>query len=588
MHDEMITPRSIKLKKIRLLFFTFLMFAGFTVVVVRLFNVQILQYKRFTDYSKNQYFQKVTFSPTRGRILDRNMEPLAMTVPMKSVFATPAAVENKSGAAVMIARDLKMDSGSVLARLEKKGHFAWIKRKVGDEEYEALKSRHLRGVMFVDEDRRFYPLKGTASRAVGFCGLDNSGLSGLEYLYDKTLSGEQVTIIAQKDATGKIYQYGEKPPESNFELVSTIDINTQFVAEKAVRKTFERYQPKSALAVVMDVRYGDILAMAEYPELDSNDFASFPSSSQKSLTVTQSYEPGSTFKIFVSAAAIDAGLTSPEEKIDCENGHFVMYGKTFKEAKSKHYQIMPLKDVIAKSSNIGMIKVGQKLGDKRLYEYMRKFGFGEKTGVDLPGEISGLLRPYHSWSAVSLPSISFGQEINTTPIQLVTALSVLGNGGMSVKPHLLKMILKDGKVVKEYSPPPSKRIISQSAAEQVIGMMRYTVTDGTGKMAGIQGYEIAGKTGTAQKFDNEHGIYITDRAISSFVALFPANRPVYAVLVVFDEPLGMGWGGEVAAPVAREIIDGIARHSGMPANNQLRYTVDWKNFRVSSLGGNHE
>ncbi len=585
MRDEMITPRSIRLKKIRIMVFMLLLFAGFGAVLARLFNVQILHYKRYVDYSKSQYYQKVVFSPTRGRILDRNMETLAMTVPMKSVFATPTNMDNKAGAAAIIARELGMDYRSVLARLEKRAHFAWIRRKVGDAEYESLKSRGLRGVMFVDEDKRFYPLGGVASRVLGFCGLDNSGLAGLEYLYDKSLAGDQVTLIAQKDAAGRIFQYPEKPPESNFDLVSTIDVRTQYDAEKAVRKVFDRYKPKSAIAVVMEVRTGDLLAVAELPGMDSNDYASYPTSSQRPLTVTQSYEPGSTFKIFVSAAAIDSGAASPDEKFDCEDGRFELYGKTFKEAENKKYQVMLFWDVFAKSSNIGMIKVAQKLGEKRLYEYLRKFGFGDRTGVDLPGEITGILRPYQSWSGSSLPSIAFGQEVNATPIQLVTALSVVGNGGMSVRPHLMKMILKDGRVVEEYSAPEPKRVVSKSAADQVIRMMRYAVTNGTGKLVAIPGYDIAGKTGTAQKFDNERRVYMSDRAISSFAALFPANRPEYALLVVVDEPMGAGWGGEVAAPVVREIIEAVTRRDGIPAEGQLQYVVDWKNFRVSPPGG---
>ncbi|MBI3793762.1 MAG: penicillin-binding protein 2 [Nitrospinae bacterium] len=580
--DEMITQRSIKLKRIRLLVFLVCIFGGFGAVLVRLFTVQVLDYKKYVDYSKNQYYQKVTFSPTRGRILDRNGGVLAMTVPMKSVFVSPPMIENKNAASVQIAKDLNMDAETVLSKLERKGHFAWIKRKAGTDEYEALKSRHIKGVMFVDEDRRFYPLKGLGSRALGFCGLDNGGLAGLEYLYDKTLAGEQVTIIAQKDAMGKIYGYGDRPPESNFEIVSTLDTSTQFLAEKAVRTAFDRYKPKAGLAVVMAVHSGEILALAEAPELDPNDYSAYPASRQKPSVVAQSYEPGSIFKIFVSASAIDAGLTYPEDKVNCENGHYTIYDKVFKEAKNEKYKIMPLKDVIAKSSNIGMIKIAQRLGDKRLYEYLRKFGFGAKTGVDLPGEITGLLRDYKAWSAVSLPSISFGQEINATPMQLVTALSVVGNEGVSVRPHLLKRVVKNGKTVMEYTSPASERIISKSAANRVLGMMRYTVTNGTGRLAQTVGYEVAGKTGTAQKFDNASRMYISDRFLSSFVALFPASKPEYAILVMFDEPMGMGWGGEVAAPVAKEIIEGIARLNGMPAQGQKRYDVNWKNVRVAA------
>jgi cell division protein FtsI (penicillin-binding protein 3) len=585
MHDEMITSRSIRLKKIRIVIFSFVMLASFLLVVARLFTVQVLDYKKYTEYSKGQYLQKVNFSPTRGRILDRNMATLAMSVPMKSVFVLPPMVENKQMVAAILAKDLDLDREQLLSRLEKKGHFAWVKRKIRDDEYETLKARKLRGVNFVPEDKRFYPLKGVASHALGFCGLDNSGLAGLEYLYDKTLSGQQVTIIAQRDAMGKIYGYGEKPPDSNYEVVSTLDLNTQFAAEKAVRTAYARYKPKSAIAIVMDVKNGELLALAEAPEMDSNNYLAYSESSQKALSVGQSYEPGSTFKIFIAAAALDAGLTNMDERFNCENGRYEIGGRSFKEARNMKYGFMPLKDVIAKSSNIGMIKVAQKLGEKRMYDYMRRFGFGEKTGVDLPGEIPGLLRDFTLWSQFSMPSMSFGQEINVTPMQLVTALSMIGNGGMSVKPHLLKKVIKNGAVVMEYAPPLPKRVISESAAEEMIEMMRYTVTNGTGKLAGIKGYDVAGKTGTAQKFDNERGTYIADRAIASFAALFPADNPLYAVLVMLDEPLGQGWGGEVAAPIAKAIIEEIARQNGIPAATQRKYDVDWKNFRAASLIG---
>ena len=592
-NGEMITSRSIKLKKIRLLITVLMLLAGFVAVLGRLYYVQVVDYRRYTDYSKNQYLQRVNFSPTRGRILDRNMVPLAITVPMKSVFASPGMVDDKRGTATILARDLGMDEGALFSKLEKKGQFAWIKRKVSDEQYETLKSRHLKGISFVPEDRRFYPQKGLASRLVGFCGLDNNGLAGLEYLYDKTLAGEQMIILAQRDAMGKIYGYnGEKAAEGNFEVVSTIDSNVQYIAEKAVKNVFGHYGPKAALAIVMDVNNGEVLAAAEMPELDSNDYLAYPQARHRAISVTQNYEPGSTFKVFVAAAAIEEGVASPDEEFDCENGHYIigaqkindeMRDKVVREAMSKKYGVLPLRDIIAKSSNIGMIKVAQKLGEKRLYDYLRRFGFGTRTGIDLPGEVSGSLRDYHTWSTFSMPTISFGQEVNVTPIQLAAALSSLGNGGMSVKPHLLKKIYKNGAMMVEYAPPPQRRIVSQATAQKVVEMMHYTVTHGTGKMAQLAGFEVAGKTGTAQKFDNERARYSDEKTLSSFIALFPVKKPAYSILVMVDEPLGSGWGGEVAAPVAREIISGMARYYGIPAEGQRRYDVEWQAVKAATI-----
>lgn len=579
MRDDIFTAKSIRFKKLRLLIAGALVFAFFAAVVGRLGYVQLYDYGRYTEYSKNMYVSKVTFSPTRGRILDRNLTPLALSVPMKSVFAQPSAVKDKRTAAILLGRDLGVSPDYVHQKLDRRGHFAWLKRKVGDDAYEAVKARHIKGVSFVSEDQRFYPQQTLAGRVVGFCGLDNDGLAGLEYLYEKTLSGEQMTLVAHRDATGRIYGYnGEKRPDSNFDLVTTIDSNIQYIAEKTVKAAYDKYEAKAALAVVMDVENGEVLAMAEQPELNLNDPQAHLAR-HRALSVTQTYEPGSIFKVFVAAAAINDGLTAPNELYDCEKGRYEVYDRVIREANNNKYGVMPLRDVIAKSSNIGMIKLAGKMGPKRMHEYLRKFGFGEKTMIDLPGEVDGLLRDYRRWSGVSLAAISFGQEVMTTPIQIAAALAVIGNGGYGVRPHFMRQMLRDGRVVMEYRPPPRVQVIGSSAARQTLDMMHYTVTDGTGKLAQVPGFEIAGKTGTAQKFDREKGHYSTEKPLSSFIALFPVKKPRYAVLIMVDEPKGTGWGGEVAAPMARNIISGMALYLGLPAHGQRRYEVEWGGVR---------
>ena len=579
MRNDIFTAKSIKFKKLRLLIAGALVFVFFAAVVARLGYVQLYDYGRYTEYSKNMYVSKVTFSPTRGRILDRNMVPLALSVPMKSVFAQHSAVKEKRAAAILLGRDLGMSPDYVSQKLDRHGHFAWLKRKVGEDVYEAVKARHLKGVSFVSEDQRFYPMRTLAGRVVGFCGLDNNGLAGLEHLYEKTLSGEQVIIVANRDATGRIYGYrGEKHPDSNFELVTTLDSNIQYIAEKTVKAAYARYEAKAALAMVMDVESGEVLAMAEQPDIDLNDPQAYPSR-HRALSVTQTYEPGSIFKVFVAASAINDGLTTPDELYDCENGHYTIYDRVIREAHNEKYGVMPLKDVIAKSSNIGMIKLAGKMGPKRMHEYLRKFGFGERTMIDLPGEVDGLLRDYRQWSGVSLATISFGQEVMTTPVQIAAALAVIGNGGHSVRPHFMRQALKDGRVVMEYRQPAPVQVIGSSAARQTLDMMRYAVTDGSGKLAQVPGYEIAGKTGTAQKFDREQGHYSNEKPLSSFMALFPAGKPRYAVLIMVDEPKGAGWGGQVAAPMARDIIRGMTLYLGMPATGQRRYEVEWGGVR---------
>lgn len=579
MRDDIFTTKSIRVKKLRLLITAVFVFVFFAAVIGRLGYVQLYDYGRYTEYSKNMYVTKVTFSPTRGRILDRNMTPLALSVPMKSAFAQPSMMKDKRAASILLGRDLGVSPDSIYQKLDRRGHFVWLMRKMDDQAYEAVKARHLHGVSFISEDQRFYPQRTLASRVVGFCGLDSDGLAGLEYLYEKTLAGEQVTLLAHRDATGRIYGYnGEKRPDNNFELVTTIDSNIQYIAEKTVKTAYEKYEAKAALAVVMDVENGEVLAMAEAPNLDLNDPQAHLTR-HRALSVTQTYEPGSIFKVFVAAAAINDGLTTPDELYDCEQGRYEVYDRVIREAENHKYGVIPLREIIAKSSNIGMIKVAGKLGPKRMYEYLRKFGFGQKTMIDLPGEMNGTLADYRHWSGVSLAALSFGQEVMTTPIQVTAALAVIGNGGHSVRPHFMKQMLRDGRVVMEYHQPATMQVIGSSTARQVLDMMHYTVTDGTGKLAQVPGFEIAGKTGTAQKFDREKRHYSTEKPLSSFVALFPAKKPRYAILIMVDEPKGAGWGGTVAAPMARDIIRDTALYLGMPARGQRNYEVEWAGVR---------
>ncbi len=347
MRDDIFTAKSIRFKKLRLFAAGAFVFVFFAAVIGRLGYVQLYDYGRYTEYSKNMYVTKVTFSPTRGRILDRNLTPLALSVPMKSVFAQPSAIKDKRSAAVLLGRDLGVSPDYIHQKLDRNGHFAWLQRKMDDGAYEAVKARHIKGVSFISEDQRFYPQRTLASRVVGFCGLDNDGLAGLEYLYEKTLAGEKVTIAAHRDATGRIYGYnGEKRPDSNFELVTTIDSNIQYIAEKTVKAAYTKYEAKAALAIVMDVENGEVLAMAEQPDLDLNDPQAHLAR-HRSLSVTQTYEPGSIIKVFVAAAAIDGGLTTPDELYDCEKGRFEVYDRVIREAENHKYGVMPLRDIIA-------------------------------------------------------------------------------------------------------------------------------------------------------------------------------------------------------------------------------------------------
>jgi cell division protein FtsI (penicillin-binding protein 3) len=572
--------KAAKYKKLRIAVTGAFLLLLFALVEARLYYIQIIQHDLYADYSRSQYLQKIRFNPTRGKILDRNMTPLAITVPMKSVFASPFKVKDKPAVAALVADELGMDRSDVLRKLDKGRNFVWIKRKVKPSQHQSLRAMGIPGISFLTEDRRFYPQKTLAARIIGFCGIDNQGLAGLEYLYDKVLLGSPEVLIAKRDALGRIYGFADgNVPKERFEMVTTIDSNIQYIVEKVVREAHEKYSTKAALAIVMAARTGELLAIAEQPDLDPNNFSAYPLSRFKSLSVTQSYEPGSIFKVFLAAAALDAGAASPDDEFDGENGYLLVGDKTIREANGRRFGVMTFSEIIWKSSNIGAIKIARELGKKRFYNYITRLGFGRKTGIDLPGEASGLIRHYKDWSALSLPSISFGQEINTTPIQLVTALSVIGNGGMSVKPHLFKQIIRNNKVIKEYPPPKPRRIISSDAARQTIEMMRMVVEKGTGRPTFVEGYDIAGKTGTAQKFDMELERYSQERHLASFLALFPASDPIISIVVMLDEPDGPASGGRMAGPMARDIIVATANYLGIPSKSDTTYEVNWDNMR---------
>ncbi len=580
----MMESKILKYKKFRLAILTCGMLLFFAVIIGRNYYIQVVDYERYRNYSKRQYFQKVRLNPKRGKILDRNLTPLAITVPAKSVYASPHRIEDREKTAAVISGELEMDKMEILKKLNSNRNFVWIKRKISHERFTALKKRKLAGVSFLDEDKRYYPKRWLAARLIGFSGMDNQGLAGIEYQYDGILKSRPIVVMAKRDALGNIYGYMDGVNQSDLqEIVITIDSNIQFLVEKILKETFERYQAKAAIAVVMDTRTGEILAAAEQPEFDPNDFISYPPTRYKSLTVTQGYEPGSTFKVFVAAAALDRGSSKPDDKFDTGKG-FIMVGEnTIKEASGKGYGVLTFREIISKSSNVGIIMLAQKLGDEEFYYYIKRLGFGAKTGVDIPGEATGLVREFKKWSILSLPSMSYGQELAVTPIQMVTALSVLGNGGMSVTPHILKQVVSAGKVVREFRAPAPKRIISEKAARETVNMMRLAVTNGTGRRAYIKEYDIAGKTGTAQKFDKELAMYSKDKFLSSFMALFPSDNPRFSVLVMIDEPSGAGWGGEVATPVARDIVVEMARYLGIPPNGHTRYEVDWNKLEKNFL-----
>jgi len=552
----------------------FLYWGGLT---ARLFYLQIIKHDDLVALSEKQYARTTTINYGRGTIYDRNQNELARNIEMESVYVTPLEVIDKKQTAKVLASSLGLDAKTVYKRISSKKHFVWLKRKAPLRQVDRLKKLDLDGVGFVSEQKRFYPKRELGGGVLGFVGLDNQGLAGVEHFHHSHLKGTSVRRVIEKDARGRTIQsfdssWGKKSP--SHDVVLTIDEVIQFTAEYHLKKQVEKYGAVSGMAVVMDPHTGEIYAMANAPQFNPNNYGAYPPRMWNNNVVSRAIEPGSIFKPIVAAAAIDAGAASPTDIFFCENGDFKIGRVSIGEASNHKFGWLSLQSIIKKSSNIGVIKIAQKLGDAKLYDYISQFGLGKKIGIDLPGESQGSLRKLSSWSALSLASISFGHEIAVTPIQMAAAMGAIANGGKLITPHVTKAILKNGEVVQSFDKPVSKRVISEKTSRQIIEVLKSVVRDGTGTRAAVQGFETAGKTGTAQKYDQDTRAYSKTDYVASFIGFAPADSPRIVVLVMIDTPKKNYWGGVVAAPVFRDISREVLRYLNVPSSEERVYIMD--------------
>jgi cell division protein FtsI (penicillin-binding protein 3) len=381
----------------------------------------------------------------------------------------------------------------------------------------------------------------------------------------------------EKDARGKLVQFNKQANgqvSGSRSVVLAIDEVIQFFAEHHLKKQVAKHQAESGVAIVMNPNTGELYAIANVPQYNPNNYSAYKRNRRRNRAVSDSYEPGSIFKPIVAAASIDAGVARPQDTFFCENGKFKVGNKTVGEAVNHKYGWLTLQNIIAKSSNIGSIKIARQLGKQSYYDYIRKFGFGQKTGIELPGEAGGLLKELSAWNPLSLASISFGQEIGVTPLQMTNAISAIANGGTLMVPRITRAILKDGQIEKRFEPKAVRRVISIQSSRQVIDILKHAVKDGTGKNAAVKGYEVAGKTGTAQKYDAKTGRYSKTAYVSSFIGFAPADAAKVAILVMIDNPKGVHYGGSVAAPVFSNIARETLRYLNVPSNDQLVYILD--------------
>ncbi|MFP5205659.1 MAG: penicillin-binding protein [Acidobacteriota bacterium] len=591
------TPRAVPLRRPRfwLICLFFLLWA--CAIATRLFWLQIVQHKEYVEKAQRQQMRTFEVAPRRGILYDRNLHELAMTVLVDSIYADPAAIEDKKAAAETLAAivhtepdDNRTTAAAIEDRLEHGRNFAWIARRVSSDVSQRVRALHMKGIYFQKEFKRFYPDNQLAAQMLGYVGLDDNGLGGLEEKFNAQLHGVAGRMYTAMDARRRVLGSTERDPQPGRNLVLTIDENIQFMAEQALDREMEKSHAAHGTVVVQDVHTGQILALAVRPTFNPNDFRHTQPDLLIDRAVSDVYEPGSTFKLVTYAAALQEHAITPDTLIDCQGGQINLYGRVIHDDQSdRGIGTVTAATALARSSDVGVIKVALMLGPNKLYNYIRAFGFGQRTGIALPGETRGLLRPVKYWQPASIGYVAMGQEEAVTPLQLVTMVSTIANGGVYLPPHILMpgsdpMQKTDQKSAAAPAPEPfrpdeelpnplppgSHRVISTLAAAQMREMMEGVVLSGTGKNAQLDGYSSAGKTGTAQKIDPVTHRYSKELHIGSFAGFAPVNNPAIAVAVIIDSPKGAYYGSEVAAPVFAEVAQEVLEYLGMPHDTPLR------------------
>ena len=553
---------------------------GLSTILVRATQLQVLERDKLARLALAGYRGIVKLPPKRGTIYDRKGHELAVSVEVESIYAHPHHVQNKAQVAKPLSKILDMKTSALLSLLKSPRPFVWIDRKVAPEQIRQVKALGIEGVGFTAETRRYYPGKEIAAHVLGFAGEDNQGLEGLEKKCDKMLKGPDYTLIQMRDALGRPFYVNRPAPEESEirDLVLTIDKDIQYAAEQALKKTVEETRAKSGHAIVVDVETGEILAMAVAPLFNPNVFRTHEPSQWRNRAVTDSYEPGSTIKAYLLAAALDSSLVSPETKFFCENGEYKIGANTVHDHDRKGHGTLSVSEIITFSSNIGAVKIGQRIGYKKFHDYLEKLGFGEKTEIDLPGEQEGFLRPVKDVKEIEKATSFFGQGLTVNSLQLVMAMAAIANGGKLMRPYVVKAVKdQQGRVVKETHPQMVRKVMSPETARKVAQILESVVKekDGTGRLAAIKGYRVAGKTGTSQKVDPVTKRYSGKNYVTLFVGFAPVEKPRLAILALVDEPEAKKYGGLVAAPVFREV--------GAWSLNHLRVLPDVRMARADEV-----
>jgi cell division protein FtsI (penicillin-binding protein 3) len=535
----------------------------------RLIYLQVFQYGSFVKQAEHQQQREIPLSAKRGIIYDRAGHELAMSVLVDSAFAVPSEVKDLPTAVSLITRITGEDHNVVLADCRSHKTFCWVARKADDETIERIKSLNLQGIHFQKEPKRFYPARDLAAQVVGTVGMEDAGQSGIEHEFDDELRGRAGKMFISVDARRQWFSDVEKQPEPGENLVLTIDKNIQYIAEKELDQAIHDTQAIAGTVIVENPHTGEILALANRPTFNPNLRKQITPGALTNRAVSYIYEPGSTFKLVTISAALEEKLTNPDEIFDCQMGSIVYNGMRIRD--SKPHGLLPVWGVLAESSDVGAIKIALRLGEDRFYKYIRAYGFGQQTGIELPGETRGLTKPVSRWSKVSIAAISMGQEIGISPIQLSALISTFANDGVWIAPRILagrvdpqSTLGKSSPQAVAFHPGTSRRVISSYTAAEMRAMMQKVVLEGTGRKAILEGYSAAGKTGTAQKVDPATGAYSKTKYIGSFAGFAPVNNPQIVVAVILDSAVGLHQGGQVSAPVFRRVTQQVLEYLHTP------------------------
>lgn len=541
---------------LRLGFIFAAIFVLLALFIAKLSLIQVFRSSYLSDKADKQHNHVVDLEPRRGTIYDREMRALALNVAAYSLFANPKAMtqEQKQAAATKVAAVLGEGEASLLRKMDKSKNFVWLARKIPQDSYEKIKAQKISGLAFIKESKRFYPNGDLAAHVLGFANIDNVGLQGVELEFDKNLHGTKGVAQFLRDARQRDLMIEKDfiAPKDGQDVVLTIDETIQFIAEKALDKAFVKYNALSASVIVLDPKTGEVLAFANRPTFRPDAPEKSPPENRTNRAVAFTFEPGSVFKIVTATGALEEGITNEEEVFFCENGKYLVGNHILKDAHPKGR--LTFRQVIEESSNIGTVKVAQRLGADKVYEYAHRFHFGIKTNIGMTGEVGGILKPTSRWSKTSIGAVPIGQEVTVTPIQLAVAIAAVANDGVMMKPYFIKSVkAPNGMVIEEGRPQVVGRVMRPEIAKRVRSILQGVIDEGTAQLAKIKGVAAGGKTGTAQKVVN--GMYSHSKFVASFIGFAPVDDAKLAIVVSVDEPHPAYYGGVVSGPVFKEVVE---------------------------------